>query len=126
MSFRSRASSRCSVRMKTVLASALRVQRRLALFSAADVWCGNPGFATLGGRRVCPAMACEIAVKREASNLGGTSLVTVRCQRESTWCQFFKKVCHASKAGAFRTVQTVCQLAMMADQATRPGTCESK
>ena len=49
MSFRSRASSRCSVRMKTVLASALRVQRRLALFSAADVWCSNPGFATRGG-----------------------------------------------------------------------------
>ena len=60
-------------------------------------------------------MAREIAVKREASKLGGTSLVTVRYWRESTRCQFFKKVCQASKAGAFRTVQTVCQLAMMAD-----------
>ena len=91
MSFKSRDFSRCSVRIKTVLASALRAQRRLALFSAADVWCSNPGFATVGGRRVCPVMAREIAVKREASNVGGTSLLTMRCQRESTWCQFFQK-----------------------------------
>ena len=49
MSFRSRDSSHCSVRMKTVLASTLRVRRRLALVSAIDVWCINPGFATLGG-----------------------------------------------------------------------------
>ena len=38
----------------------------------------------------------------------------------------FKKVCQASKAGAFSTVQTVWQLAMMADEATRHGICESE
>ena len=71
MSFTSRVSSRCSVRMKTVLASALRVQRRLAFFLAADVRCSNQGFATFRGRRVWPVMAREIAVKREANDLGG-------------------------------------------------------
>ena len=68
-----------------------RASSRLALFSAADLWCSDPGFATLGGRGVCPVMACEKAVKREANILG--SPVTLRCQQQSTWWQFVKKVC---------------------------------
>ena len=71
-------------------------------------------------------MAREIAVNSEAINLGGTSLVTVHCRWQSTRCQFFKKVCRASNAEPFLTVQTVYQLAMMPDQATRPGTCDSE
>ena len=71
MSFRSLASSRCSVRMKTILASALRVQRRLARFSAADVWCSNPGFATLGGAEGLPCDSLRNSSQKRSRCPGG-------------------------------------------------------
>ena len=85
MSSRSRACSCCSAHIKTVLALALTVQRRLALFFCRRCVVQQSRVCySGGGGGVCLVMACEIAVKREASNLVGTSLVTVRCQREST------------------------------------------
>ena len=71
-------------------------------------------------------MALEIAVNKEATYLGEISLVAVCCHCERTGCQFLKKVCHAFRAGACLTLWTVCQLAMLADQAVTPEMCESE